>query len=169
MDGNPLYKVGLNICLTAPQLTLDLRADIAFNLANVASETNQFPVCLRHVREHLELRLAIDRDKSMPSADTGIAYSSLGLGLLLTGQYEDAVQQCDKSIQIYMMQPECLDGSFYPTFPHIHRALALAGAGRPLDAEEGLLSVIRWRETHFGPDDTESFKYVHPHFLLPSA
>ena len=140
---------------------LDLRADIAFNLANIASETNQFSACLTYVREHLELRLRIDANKPMLSADSGIAYSSLGLGLLLTGQYEEAVQHCDKSLEIYAMQPECLDGSFFPTFPYVHRALALTGAGRPLDAQEGLLAVVRWREAHYGRDDTESFKYVY--------
>lgn len=143
----------------------DLRADIAFNLANVASETNQFKVCLRHVREHLKLRLLLDANNPLPSADTGIAYSSLGLGLLLTGDYEEAVKQCDISLGIYERRPETLDGSFYPTFPHIHRALALAGAGRPSEAEDGLLGVLQWREEQFGPDDVESFKYSPSNFL----
>ena len=137
---------------------LDIRADIVFNLANVASETNQHQACLKYVREHLDIRLSLDVGKALASADTGIAYSSLGLGLLLTGDYDEAVKQCDISIGIYERRPETLNGSFCPTFPHVHRALALAGAGRPQEAEDGLLGVLRWREEHFGPDDIESFK-----------
>jgi tetratricopeptide (TPR) repeat protein len=141
-------------------MMLDLRADIAFNLANIASETNQFKICLKHVRDHLRLRRSLDIGKPLASADTGIAYSSLGLGLLLTGDYEEAIKQCDKSIEIYEKRPETLDRTFYPTFPHIHRALALVGAGRPQEAEAGLLGVLHWREEHCGPDDVQSFKYV---------
>lgn len=158
MDGKPLYELGLKICSESPQYMLDTRADIVFNLANVASETNNFPGTLEYVKEHLDLRLRLDEGKLLPSADTGIAYSSLGLGLLLTGNYEEAVRQCDISIEIYSQQPDTLDGSFYPTFPHIHRAMALTGAGRPQDAEQGLLGIIQWREAQYGPDDTESFK-----------
>ncbi|KAJ5799666.1 uncharacterized protein N7518_001734 [Penicillium psychrosexuale] len=139
VDGKPLYALAVDLCENNSEAMLDLRADIAFNLANVASETNQFQSCLKHVREHLHLRLRLDAGNELASADTGIAYSSLGLGLLLTGKYEEAVKQCDKSIEIYGKRPETLDNTFYPTFPHIHRALALTGAGRPGDAEDGLL------------------------------
>ncbi|KAJ5949540.1 hypothetical protein N7454_001124 [Penicillium verhagenii] len=159
VDGSPLYDLGIKLCEMVPEVMADLRADIAFNLANVASETNQFPACLKYVREHLRLRISLDGGNELPSADTGIAYSSLGLGLLLNGDYEGAVEQCDISLKIYEKRPELLDGSFYPTFPHIHRSLALVGAGRPAEAEDGLIGVLRWREGQYGPDDVESFKF----------
>jgi hypothetical protein len=70
-------------------------------------------------------------------------------------QYEDGVQNCDRAIQLYATQPEVVNGSFFPAFPHIHRALALAGAERPQEGERGLLDLIAWHETRFGPQHTE--------------
>jgi hypothetical protein len=70
-------------------------------------------------------------------------------------QYEDGVQNCDKALTLYASQPEVLDGSFFPAFPRIHRALALVGAGRPLEGEKGMLELIEWHRAQFGPEHHE--------------
>jgi hypothetical protein len=69
--------------------------------------------------------------------------------------YGDGVTDCDKAIELYKLQPEVIDGSFFPAFPHLHRALALVGAGRPLEGEKGVLGIIEWHRDRFGPEHHE--------------
>lgn len=155
-SGIPLFELGIQMCQTSISDFLDLRADLAFGLGGATCDTNRWPEFLRHAQKQLEYRLQSDStNKRLPNSDTAIAYSELGLAQALMKEYAEGERNCDKSIQIYASQPEVLDGSFVPAFPHIHRALVLVSAGRPQDGEPGLLALIKWHEERFGADHRE--------------
>jgi len=144
------------MCAGSPNDFLDLRADISFVLGNATCDTNKWSEFLGHAQDQLDYRLRSDAANGIsPTSKTAIAYSELGLAQALMKQYEDGVINCDKAIELYANQPEVVDGSFSPAFPYIHRALALVGAGRPQDGEQGLLGLIKWHEARFGPSHTE--------------
>ena len=155
-SGIPLFELGTQICAESPDDVLDLRADLSFGLGSAACDTNRWPEFLVHAQDQLDYRLRSDvANSNAPASKTAIAYSELGLALALMGEYEDGVQNCDRAIQLYANQADVVDGSFFPAFPEIHRALALVGAGRPQEGEQGLLNLIAWHETRFGPQHTE--------------
>ena len=146
------------MCGDSPEF-LDLRADLSFGLGGATCDTNRWSEFLVHAKDQLEYRLRADAAaKSPATSNTAIAYSELGLALALMKQYEDGVCNCDKALAIYARQPEVIDGSFRPAFPNIHRALALVGAGRPQEGEQGLLELIKLHETRLLRGQTD-FKY----------
>lgn len=148
------------MCEDSPDDFLDLRADLSFGLGGATCDTNKWPEFLVHAQDQLHYRLRSDFAKGIPpTSNTAIAYSELGLPQALMKQYEEGVRNCDKAIQLYAEQPDVVDGSFFPAFPHIHRALALVGAGRPQEGEQGLLNLIAWHDGHLGVGQPD-FKYV---------
>ncbi|KAJ8133596.1 hypothetical protein O1611_g23 [Lasiodiplodia mahajangana] len=155
-SGMPLFELGVRLCADSPNDFLDLRADLSFGLGGATCDTNRWPEFLVNAQDQLDYRLRSDAAAgNLPTSNTAIAYSELGLAQALMGDYGGGVQNCDKAIQLYAKQPEVIKGTFFPAFPHIHRALALVGAGRPEEGERGLLELIGWHETQFGPRHTE--------------
>lgn len=144
------------MCADSPNDFLDLRADLSFGLGGATCDTNRWSEFLVHAQDQLHYRLRSDAAASIPpSSNTAIAYSELGLAQALMKEYEDGVHNCDKAIQLYARQPDVIDGSYFPAFPHLHRALALVGAGRPQEGERGLLEFIGWHEARYGPGQTD--------------
>ncbi|OBT69736.1 hypothetical protein VE03_00897 [Pseudogymnoascus sp. 23342-1-I1] len=155
-SGIPLFELGVQICADSPNDFLDLRADLSFGLGGATCDTNRWSEFIVHARDQLDYRLRSDDAAGiLPTSNTAIAYSELGIAQALMKQYEDGVNNCNEAIRIYAMQTDVIDGSFFPAFPHLHRALALVGAGRPQEGERGLLDLIRWHETRFATDHTE--------------
>ncbi|RSM15769.1 hypothetical protein CDV31_004870 [Fusarium ambrosium] len=155
-SGIPLFELGIKICETSPSDFLDLRADLSFGLGGATCDTNRWAKFLEHANDQLHYRLLSDTANGVPpSSNTAIAYSELGIAQALMKQYEEGVRNCDTAIELYATQPDVIDGSFFPAFPHIHRALALVGAGRPQEGERGLLDLIAWHEARFDPQHTE--------------
>lgn len=144
------------MCAECPEKFLDMRADLSFGLGGATCDTNRWSEFLGHAQEQLNYRLRSDAlNGTGPTSNTAIAYSELGIAQALMKQYEEGVRNCDKSIELYTMQPDVVKGEFFPAFPHIHRALALVGAGRPQEGERGLLDLIAWEENHIKPNQTD--------------
>ncbi|KAL8792441.1 MAG: hypothetical protein Q9195_004974 [Heterodermia aff. obscurata] len=154
-SAHKILKQALAICEESDQQMPKLFADALFCLSSVSSELNKCEEMYIYARRHLMQRLKVENQQEL-SLDVGMAYSEMGFAFYLNDMYEKAIECCDRSSAIYKKTPEFLSGEYWPHFAISHRAWALLGLGRGGEAVQGLLDTLRWRESKYGKDDTES-------------
>ena len=144
-----------------------LFADVLFCLSSVSQGVNENAKMYTYARRHLQQRLKVEDGKES-SLDVGMAYSEMGYAFLANDMYDKAIECCETSSAIYKKTPEYLSGDYWPHFAISHQAWALLGLHRGEEAVPMLLETLRWRESKFGKDDTESAKYTDSSTPFPS-
>ena len=132
-------------------------AHILFTLTSVTCYLYQQERAIGYATKNLNLRLKIGR------IDPYLAMAHLQMGLALTvcDRFEEAIDAFHRSLEVYSQLPESVSG-LRRDFPNIFLARSLCETGRPSEAAMIVLENIRFRENRYGPNDTESKKYV-PH------
>ena len=135
-----------------------LLADVLFCLSTLAADRNQAVDALVYAQRHFDVRMALERKKKSVGRHGGLAYTELGLGLLLNGRYQEAIDTSRAGKALLLELPSFKEGKYWPDFAVIHEVLALIGLDRDDEAIPLLEEAIRFREKRFGPNDTQSFK-----------
>ena len=135
-----------------------LLADVLFCLSALAADRNQAADTLAYAQRHFDVRMALERKKISMGRHAGLAYTELGLGLLLNDRYQEPIDRNRAGKALLVGLPSFKEGKSYPDFAVIHDVLALIGLDRDDEAIPLLEEAIRFREKRFVPNDTQSFK-----------
>lgn len=160
-SAEPMLQMALGICEDKADELKELLCTTLFGMAKFGSWTN---MPLQEVHEYskrcYDLCKELD-DGTVNSVErTASAESNLGMTCMLIGEYEEAIHHCEVSEELDKTNPETLAGKGWPHFARIYRAWALAALGRYLEANDLLLGTIDWRSKTYGPEDTQSVKYI---------
>ena len=131
-----------------------LLADVLFGLSSLAADQNHAADALAYSRRHFDVRMAL----VSVGRFGGLAYTELGLGLLLNDHFQEALDASRAGKALLVELPSFKEGTYWPDFAVIHEVLALIGLERDDEAIPLLEESIRFREKRFGRDDTQSFK-----------
>ena len=162
-----MFLSALKISEANPEELPKHLADALFCLSSHASDTNQFKANLEFAQRHFAQRMKIESQKPELGLGAGMAHSEMALAYLLNRDYEKTIEHSIMSRRINEKTSNFLSGAYWPFFGIIHHAQALQALNRDEEAVDMLLEILEWREAKFGPNDTESFKYIH--FPIPTA
>jgi hypothetical protein len=104
--------------------------------------------------------MQIEKQKDKLGRHPGLAYTEMALGMLLNGRLEEAIQYSRDGKALLVELEQFKTGKYWPDFAVIHETLALICLGRSEEGIPSLEASIAFREKRYGPNDTESFKYV---------
>jgi hypothetical protein len=142
----------------------ELYADVLMNLTTAYAAYGQRELALKYAEMHIDQRIrverAIGRTPNSEMSFEGMAYTALSLGLILNERYEEAIKYAAEGREILKRLPSFGANNYWPHWAYTYHAWALIGLGRYSEALPLILDTLRWRERHFGRDDTESLKYV---------
>lgn len=167
-DIKPFLHLALRICEAndGPQ-TSQLLSDIHYGLAAAANETNDAKGCLYHTKALLGLRLAAVQASGEQDIRLVVAHNEFGIALVMNredaGQgandnFESAIENFERSIQIYHgLEDFWLS---MDTNPRTNLGFTYWVLGDLTKASRTLEDLLTDRQTHFGPDDKESYRYV---------
>lgn len=142
------------------QETEILLADILSCLVDCTAVQNQPKETLELAERHFKVRMRTERAKPALGRHAGMAYSEMALGLMLNERFEEAIEYARKAREIVMELPLFKEGKYWPHFAVAYEGICLLGLGRGKEAIPMLQDALKFRERRFGPNDTESFKYV---------
>lgn len=149
------------VCDLAPVETMITRGDIEGCLAQIASTNNDPPTAIRHAQKSLDIFKKLNgTDFRLPQA-----HNELCEAYIAAGRFEEAVEQADLAIHGYTVTipPE------YADWAQMNKGLSLCNLGRYDEASKVMEDYLEHREMEFGPNDTESFKFVVSLHLLPHS
>jgi hypothetical protein len=118
--------------------------------------------CLHYGQLHFDQRIAFERSIGRtPESELSfeaMAYTALALGLILNERYEEAIPLCEEGRIKHEMVDAFREDRYWPHWAHAYNAWALIGLNRAEEALPSVIETLRWRERHFGVNDTESLK-----------
>jgi tetratricopeptide (TPR) repeat protein len=159
-ESKPFWTLARNICHKNDSKTTDqLLADIHYGLAAAANETSDTEGNLYHTEILLRMRLQAAEASGTSDMRLAIAYNQRAIALSMNREYDKAIAACQKSIDIFKELDEfvlALD-----TNPRTNLGFTYWVIGDLENAYSTLYSLLQDRESRFGPDDSESWRYVH--------
>lgn len=140
----------------------ELYADTLMCLSSSYAALGQMEPTLKYAQRHFDQRIAVERSLGR-TADSemsmeAMGYTALALGMILAERYEEAASLCVTGRRLHERRPAFARGLYWPYWADAYHAWALIGLGRAADALPSMLAAIKWRERHFGLNDTESTK-----------
>ena len=147
----PILEVAESLCRNNIDDMQVEYGHILFALTSTTCYLCQQERAIGYATKNLNLRLKMGR------IDTylGMAHLQMGLALIVCDRFEEAIDAFHRSLEVTAQFSEVPR-----QFPNIFLAKSLCETGRPSEAAMIMLEIIRFRENRFGPNDTESKKYV---------
>ena len=137
----------------------DLLADTLFSLCRYGEETGMSPqLLLEYSKRHLEISEKLNDGSDTKLDDLATSHTSLGQAYLALEDWTSAYEEIQKCKDIICNLDFIKSGEEFPQFANIYQSWALIGLERFDDAAELLLEAIRFRESKFGVDETDSLK-----------
>jgi plasmid replication initiation protein len=138
-------------------------ADLLMSLSSTYNCLGEAVEGLKYAQAHFKQRIHVEDSKALAERDDQsrvMAYTELALGWLLNNNYEEAKSQAIKGRQILEGTKEFINDTCWSHWADYHHAWALIGLDRAEEARPIVLELLKWRQRHYGDDDTESMKFV---------
>lgn len=156
-DIKPFLHLALEICNANPgPKTSQLLADVHYGLAAAANETNDAKGCLHHTQALLKSRLEATSASGLQDIRLAVAHNEIGIAWVMNLEYERAIDDFGKSINVYRgLSDHWLS---MDTNPRTNLGFTYWVLGDLAMASRTFEDLLRDRESHFGPDDKESYR-----------
>jgi tetratricopeptide (TPR) repeat protein len=140
----------------------ELYADVLMNLTTAYAAYGQRQLALKfaemHMTQRIKVERALNRTPDSEMSFEAMAHTALSLGLILNGRYEEAIKYAAQGRELLKRKPSFVADNYWPHWGFTYHAWALIGLEKYDEALPLILDTLRWRERHFGRDDTESLK-----------
>lgn len=144
--------MAIHIVKQCPDDMLAVLADAHFGLACVATQTNAPESCMSNATKALEIHQQVAQKGRLLS----IYHNEVGAAYCMQEKWEEGLTHFYKTLQLCKELPEYMSKGYRPLFAEIHIAYTLACQGRADEAAERIELLLQWRESQFGPMDTDS-------------
>jgi tetratricopeptide (TPR) repeat protein len=158
-----LAKTSLAILSREKDSTLGyLYADVLFLLAVTYDSLGDLENAMEYARQHFEQRISVENaaGENGDLSFRAMAYTQLALGSVGTNDFEKAILLAETGREMLEKTEEYKNDTYWPHWAYWSHAWALIGLQRFDEALPLIETTLRWRERHYGMDDTESMKYV---------
>ncbi|KAF2116999.1 tetratricopeptide repeat domain-containing protein [Lophiotrema nucula] len=156
-ESKAFWNLALDICEQNPgKKTGQLLADVHYGLAAAANETNDAHACLHHTKLLLDMRKRTAEETREQDLRLAIAHNEFGIALVMNGQYKEAVEAYETSIEVYKNLRD-----YWPsmdTNPRTNLGFTLWVTGQLDAAWNCLQDLLHDRERKFGVNDSESYR-----------
>lgn len=167
-ESKAYYQLAQTICEASPNrqseavaLTLRMAHN---NQTTAAAETNKRKDCLNHELIWMEMSRELRDETGVPRVDyeLAIVYNETGVAYGMNEQWHLAEDYFIKSMDT-MKQLENYEDTMLG-WPEPNLGLIYWIQGRYKEADDTLQEILEIQTYAFGPDDTNSFKYVNCYF-----
>lgn len=152
------FELALQICEKVSHPDRDsVLSDIHFCLGAIAADTNSHAASRVHKEKSFEIQVRISQEFGMINERLALSYSELSICKIQDGKYDEAV---DLLIRERQIREEL--GVYVPLSREANLGLAYMLKGSLGECETLLERSLERRESVYGKDDKESFRYVEP-------